>query len=500
MCIASYTQIDQPKPPEDPCLPVKTIHLADRPLPSRVPPSMKQHDRVPSENVCGSLAIDNSAASKQPSPEIVDRGQTVATSFKRGATGQWDWRSAIRPLPTSTMDNVAISSDTQREFVNGSRSVNAPHPTDEDTFRGQKHEGIEKKTKGRHKHKHSKHTKKTKTPFENKANKYSTMTQHLVPTEQTTQDQSLSDQSMPSPQPLPEFGISELRTTGDISHQRETTRHDTPRSGDDHSKKPKHSKHQGGHNRHHIAGDRSDDVSNVIVVEHGVEDTATTGCVTDESIQHVVFEDDHSKKHKHSKHQGGHNRHHIAGDRSDDVSNVIEDEGMYRRHGVEDTATTGCVTDESIQHVVFEDDHSKKHKHSKHHGGHNRHHIAGDRSGDAHNVAEDRGAERRHKDTKTSVRVIDGPVQHFTFAPGLSTARSCPNCLRRSGLDNRARIDSSSHVPTIHAVSLPPSRLDRQYGETYDNVASVSRQMVARANWGNTDGTIPQRKSFCVYT
>ena len=176
---------------------------------------------------------------------------------------------------------------------------------------------------------------------------------------------------------------------------------------------------------------------------------------------------------------------------------------MVIRHFVENTETTGRVLDESVQQVVFGDDHSKKHKHSKHRGGQHRRDIAEGRSGHANNVAKDRAMERKHKDTKTNVRVIDGPGEHFSFAPASSTPRSCPSYLRRSVLDWRARSGSSSHVPTIHAVPLPPSRLDHQYDAAYNNVASVSRQMVARANWGTADGTIPQgeqqRKSFCVY-
>ena len=110
----------------------------------------------------------------------------------------------------------------------------------------------------------------------------------------------------------------------------------------------------------------------------------------------------------------------------------------------------------------------EEHKHSKHRGGHHqRRDIAEGRSPHPINAAKDRGMERKHKYTKTNVRVVDGPVQHFPFAPALSTTSSCPSYLRRSVLDK------SSHVPTIHAVLLLPSRLDHQYGATSSKVASV---------------------------
>ena len=99
----------------------RTRHLPYRQLPSRVPQTMMQHDRAPSENVCGSLSTDNSAASKQVPPEIIDRRQTSAV--QGGSAGQWDWRSVIRHLPTSTVDNIAITTDTQLEFVAGSQNV-----------------------------------------------------------------------------------------------------------------------------------------------------------------------------------------------------------------------------------------------------------------------------------------------------------------------------------------------------------------------------------------
>ena len=94
---------------------------------------MMQHDRAPSENVCGSLSTDNSAAYMHAPPVIVDRRQHAATGFQGDAPGQWDWMSVISPLPTSTMDNVAISIDTQREFVAGSQHVIVLEHTDEDT-------------------------------------------------------------------------------------------------------------------------------------------------------------------------------------------------------------------------------------------------------------------------------------------------------------------------------------------------------------------------------
>ena len=123
---------------------------------------------------------------------------------------------------------------------------------------------------------------------------------------------------------------------------------------------------------------------------------------------------------------------------------------------------------EPDQQVLFGDDHSKEHKHSKHRGGHHqRRDIAEGRSPHPINAAKDRGMERKHKYTKTNVRVVYGPVQHFPFAPALSTNSSCPSYLRRSVLDK------SSHVPTIHAVLLLPSRLDHKYGATSSKVASV---------------------------
>ena len=550
-------QFDQPEPTDEPSCSYRTRQLPDRQLPSPMPQTMMQHNRAPSENVCGSLASYISAASMRAPPEIVYRRQHAATGFQGDVPGQWDWRSAISPLPTSTMDNVAIATDTQREFVAGSQNVIV---LDEDTPGGPQREGIDKKTQHRHKHrkhkdrnKHDKHNIKAKPPTEKETNEYSTISQHVEPvviTEQTTRDQSLSDRSMSSPQPLSESWMCEQRTEGDPRTQQETaiyaiprsgedrsmsssqplteswmceqrtegdprTQQETaiyanPRSGDDHAKIHKHGKHHGGHRQERdVAEGRSGYVSNVtddggMDRRHFVENTETTGRVVDESVQHVVFGDDHSKKHKYSKHHGGHkHKRDVAEGRSGYASNVTEDGGMDRRHFVEHTETTGRVVDESVQQVVFGDGHSKKHKHSKLHGRQHRRDIAEGRSDHPINAAKDRGMERKHKDTKTNARVIDGHVEHFTFAPALSTPRSCPSYLRRLELDKRARSGSSSYVPTIHAVPLPPSRLDHQYDATSNNVASVSRQMVARANWGTAYETIPQgeqqRKSFCVY-
>ena len=339
---------------------------------------MTQHDRAPSVNVCGSLATDNSAASKQALQELVDRRQHAATGFLGSATGQWDWRSMISPLPTSTMDNVAIATDTQRESVAGSQNVIELEHTDEDAPGGQQHGGIDKNTNDRHRHRT--HKKKKETSIKEKANEDSPKTEPLVRVvipEETTRDQSLSDPSMSSPQPLSESSMREQPTDGDIRTRQDTSINDIPRTGDDDAKKHKNSR---------------------------------------------------------PKHHGGHkHRRDIAEGRSGYVSNVTENGGIDRRHFVENTEATGRVLDESVQHVVFGDDHSKKHKHSKHRGGQHRRDVDEGRSGHANNVAKDRGMERKHKDAKTNVRVVDGPVQHFTFAPALSTTRRCPSDLYRLG-------------------------------------------------------------------
>ena len=161
------------------------------------------------------------------------------------------------------------------------------------------------------------------------------------------------------------------------------------------------------------------------------------------AIHDIPRSGDHdAKKHnnRRSKHHGGHKqKRDIAEGRSGYVRNVTENGGIDRRHFVENTEASGRVLDESVQHVVFGDDHSKKHKHSKHRGGQHRRVLAGGRTGHSNNVAKDRGMERKHKDAKTNVRVVDGPVQHFTFAPALSTTRRCPSDLYRLGLDNRIR-------------------------------------------------------------
>ena len=304
-------------------------------------------------------------------------------------------------------------------------------------------------------------------------------------TEQTTRDQSLSDRSMSSAQPLTESWMCEQRTEGDPRTQQETAIYAIPRSGEDRSMSSPQPLTESWMCEQRTEGDpRTQQETAIYAIPR-------TG-------------DDHSKKHKHSKHHGGHHqKRDVAECRSGYVSKVTDDGGMDRRHFVENTATTERVADESVHQVDFGDDHSKVHKHSKHHRGQHRRDIAEGRSDHPNNVAKDRWMEREHKYTKTNVRVIDGPVEHLTFAPALSTPRSCPSYLRRSVLDWRARSDSSSYVPTIHAVPLPPSRLDHQYGATSNNVASVSRQMVERANWSTTYGTVPQgeqqRKSFCVY-
>ena len=184
---------------------------------------MMQHDCAPYENVCGSLSTDNSAAYMHAPPVIIDRRQHAATGFQGDAPGQWDWRSVISPLPTSTMDHVVIAPDTQREFVAGSQNVIMQEQyTDEDPPGGQQHEGIDKKTQHRHKHrkhkdrsKHDKHNIKAKPPTEKETNEYRTISQHVGPvviTEQTTRDQSLTDRSMSSPQPLTESWMCEQRT------------------------------------------------------------------------------------------------------------------------------------------------------------------------------------------------------------------------------------------------------------------------------------------------
>ena len=457
---------------------------------------MMQHDRAPSENVCGSLSTDNSAAYMHAPPVIIDRRQHAATGFQGDAPGQWDWRSVISPLPTITMDNVAIPTDTQREFVAGSQNVIVQEQyTDEDPPGGQQHEGIDKKTQHRHKHRkhkdrnrHDKHNIKAKPPTEKETNEYSTISQHVGPvviTEQTTRDQYLTDRSMSSPQPLSESWMCEQRLEGDPRTQQERAIYAIPRSGEDRSMSS------------------SQPLTASWMCEQRPEDDPRTQEET--AIYAIPWSgEDHSKRHTHSKHHGGHQQERdVAEGRSGYVSNVTEDGGMDRRHLVENTETTGRVLDEPDQQVVFGDDHSKKHKHSKHHGRQHRRDIAEGRSDHPINAAKDRGIERKYKYTKTNTRVIDGPVKQFPFAPALSTPRSCPSYLRRSVLDWRARSGSSSYVPTIHAVPLPPSRLDHQYGATSNNVAAVSRQMVARANWGTAYETIPQgaqqRKSFCVY-
>ena len=150
---------------------------------------MMQHDRAPSENVCGSLSTANSAAYMHAPPVIIDRRQHAATGFQGAAPGQWDWRSVISPLPTSTTDKVAISIDAQREFVAGSQNVIVQEQyTDEDTPGGQQHKGIDRKTQHRHKHrkhkdrnKHDTHNIKAKPPTEKETNEYSTISQHVGP-------------------------------------------------------------------------------------------------------------------------------------------------------------------------------------------------------------------------------------------------------------------------------------------------------------------------------
>ena len=226
---------------------------------------MTQHDLASSENVCGSLASAISAASMRAPPEIVYRRQHTATGFQGDAPGQWDWRSVISPFPTSTMDNVAISTDTQREFVAGSQNVIVQEHTYEDPPGGrQQHGGIDKKIKDRHKHR--KHKKNNETPIKKNANEHRTNTAPLVPfviTEQTTRDQSLSDPLMSSPYPLSESWMREQHTEGDTRTQQETAIHDIPRSGGDHSKKQKHSKHHGVQHRRDIAEGRSESANNV---------------------------------------------------------------------------------------------------------------------------------------------------------------------------------------------------------------------------------------------
>ena len=193
-----------------------------------MPQTMEQHGRAPYENVCGSLATVNSGHSKQAPPVIVDRRQNAATGFHDAAPAQWDCRSVIRPLPTSTLDHVAIATDTQREFVCGSQNVIVLVHTDQDTPGGQQHKRINMKSKDRHKHR--KHKKET--PIKKKAKEHSPKTEALVPvvvTEQTPRDQPMSDRSMSSPQPLSESLMSEQRAEGDTRTQQETPIHDTSR-------------------------------------------------------------------------------------------------------------------------------------------------------------------------------------------------------------------------------------------------------------------------------
>ena len=414
---------------------------------------MMQHDRAPSENVCGSLASDISAASMRAPPEIVYRRQHAATGFHGDAPGQWDWRSVISPLPTSTMDNVTIATDTRLEFVAGSQNVIVQEHTDEDTPGGQQHEGIDKKTKHRHKHrknkdrnKHDKHNIKAKPPTKKETNEYRTISQHVGPvviTEQTTRDQSLSDRSMSSPQPLTESWMCEQRTEGDPRTQQETAIYAIPRSVEDRSMSSSQPLTESWMCEQRTEGDpRTQQETAIYAIPRSGEDRSMSSSqplteswmceqrtegdprTQQETAIYAIPRsgDDHSKKHKHSKHHGGHKqKRDVAEGRSGYVSNVTDGGGMDRRHFVENTETTGRVVDESVQQVVFGDDHSKEHRHSKHHGGQHRRDIAEGRSDHPNNAATDRGMERKHKDTKTNVRVIDGPVEHFTFAPALST-------------------------------------------------------------------------------
>ena len=216
---------------------------------------------------------------------------------------------------------------TQRECVAGSQNVIVQEQyMDEDTPGGPQHEGIDKKTNDRHTHRT--HKKKKETPTEKKANEHSTMTAHLVPfviTEQTTRDQSLSDRSMSSSQPLSESWMCEQRTEGDSRTQQETAIYAIPRSGEDRSMSspqplseswmceqrtegdPRTQQETAIHDIPRSGEDRSMSSSQPLseswMCEQRLEGDPRTQ--QDTAIHDIPRSgDDHSKKHKHSKHHG----------------------------------------------------------------------------------------------------------------------------------------------------------------------------------------------------
>ena len=140
-----------------------------------------------------------------------------------------------------------------------------------------------------------------------------------------------------------------------------------------------------------------------------------------------------------------------------------------------------------------------------------RRNVTAGRKAGRRNVTDDRMADRHNFTDGRFGLVTEEPTQHFTFAPALQMECICPDCPHRQCLDTCVCGDMSFHIPTIHAVDLPPSRFDTHddtsncTDPTTKDVAYLSNKWVAKANKNNFGGNFHNgaqiyngHKSFCV--
>lgn len=139
--------------------------------------------------------------------------------------------------------------------------------------------------------------------------------------------------------------------------------------------------------------------------------------------------------------------------------------------------------------------------------------VTAGRKAGRRNVTDDRMADRHNFTDGRFGHVTEEPTQHFTFAPALQMECICPDYPHRQCLDTCVCGDMSFHIPTIHAVDLPPSRIDTHddtsncTDPTTKDVAYLSNKWVAKANENNFGGNFHNgaqiyngHKSFCVDT
>ena len=277
--------------------------------------------------------------------------------------------------------------------------------------------------------------------------------------------------------------------------------------------KYKHKHHAKREDERNVADDERQDTRNAIDevrtqrrVSSEPTETGRGRTVADDEgkDRHNVIDDVRTERRDSSEHRETRGVSKMADDEGKDRHNVIDDVRTERRDSSEHRETRGVskmADDEGkdrhnvIDGVTTErrqNDESRDAGGSKVSGTDGRAETEGRRAPRGHTI-EDRTPGRHRVTDHTYGRretgdVAEEPVQHFVFAPALSKDCVCPVLCRgqRSEYD-----DMFPHIPTIHAVELPPTRLDNHYDADLSgrNVASISRKWVAKAN-ENSLGTL----------